>query len=195
MLQRLLPAAAILSLVACSASSDAHYRSTGNSSISDGFGVSGGGFDLTVDEPSYIYGTLLHGETRRFTYLVITDDMFRGDLFFDHSIDGKCASEGTAVSSDHTLTFRDLTVHAVFRATREGGEVTEATTSINGAEVEAGQWLFVIDADEPNAVPVAVDVPAPELPEDFNELDHVTREFVRQLCSSNDEVRALLGGS
>ena len=52
-----------------------------------------------------------------------------------------------------------------------------------------------IQTGDPNAAPVAVDAPAPELPEDSNELGDATREVVRQLCSSNDEVRALLGGS
>lgn len=196
MLQRLLPATAvILSLVACSAETDARYASTGQLSSSDGFGVSGGGFGISSGEPSFMYGTLLNGEARRFTYLVVTGDLLDGELFLDHALDGKCESDGATVNSDHTFSFEAFTVQIAFQAAREGGEVAGATTSINGAEVEAGQWLFVIDADEPNAVPVAVDVPAPELPEDFNELDHVTREFVRQLCSSNDEVRALLGGS
>ena len=194
MLQRLLPATAvILSLVACSA--DARYASTGQSSSSNGFGVSGGGFDLSSGEPSFMYGTVLNGEARHFTYLVVTGDLLGGELFLDHSLDGKCESDGATVNSDHTFSFEALTVEAAFQAAREGGEVAGATTSINGAEADAGQWLFVIDADDPNAAPVAVDAPAPELPEDSNELGDATREVVRQLCSSNDEVRALLGGS
>ena len=72
--------------------------------------------------------------------------------------------EGEAVSSDHTLSFRDFTVQATFEATREGGELAGPATSINGAEIEAGQWLFVVDADDPEAALVAVDAPAPELP-------------------------------
>ncbi len=196
MLQRLLPATAvILSLVACSAGTDARYASTGQSSSSNGFGVSGGGFDLSSGEPSFMYGTVLNGEARHFTYLVVTGDLLGGELFLDHSLDGKCESDGATVNSDHTFSFEALTVEAAFQAAREGGEVAGATTSINGAEADAGQWLFVIDADDPNAAPVAVDAPAPELPEDSNELGDATREVVRQLCSSNDEVRALLGGS
>ena len=196
MLQRLLPATAvILSLVACSAGTDARYASTGQSSSSNGFGVSGGGIDLSSGEPSFMYGTVLNGEARHFTYLVVTGDLLGGELFLDHSLDGKCESDGATVNSDHTFSFEALTVEAAFQAAREGGEVAGATTSINGAEADAGQWLFVIDADDPSAAPVAVDAPAPELPEDSNELGDATREVVRQLCSSNDEVRALLGGS
>ncbi len=196
MLQRLLPAiAAALSLVACSFQTDAHYKSTGMSAIEDDLGVSGGGFDLTAGEPSCVYGTVLDGETRRFTYLVITDDLFRDGLLFDHSIDGRTMMKGEAVSSDHTLSFRDFTVQATFEATREGGKLAGATTSINGAEIEAGQWLFVVDADDPEAALVAVDAPAPELPGGIEELGDATREVVRQLSSSNDGVRALLGRS
>ncbi|MEE2940484.1 MAG: hypothetical protein VX460_08880 [Planctomycetota bacterium] len=196
MLQRLLPTIAVaLPLVACSLETDAYYRSTGQSSISGGLGVSGGGFDLAAGEPSCVYGTVLDGEARRFTYLVITDDLFRDGLFFDHSIDGASAMQGAAVSSDHTLSFKDFTVHAAFEATREGGEIAGGTTSINGAEVEAGQWLFVVDANDPEAALVAVDAQAPELPGSIEELGDATREVVRLLSSSNDEVRALLGGS
>lgn len=194
MLQRLLPTTAVaLSLVACSA--DARYASTGQSSSSNGFGVSGGGFDFSSGEPSFMYGTVLNGEARRFTYLVVAEDLLDGELFLDYSLDGKCESDGATVNSDHTFSFEAFTVQIAFEAAREGGEVAGATTSINGAEADAGQWLFVIDADDPNAEPVAVDAPAPELPEDLYELGNATREVVRQLCSSKDEVRTLLGGS
>lgn len=196
MLQRLLPATAvILSLVACSAGNDARYASTGQSSSSNGFGVSGGGFDFSSGEPSFMYGTVLNGEARRFTYLVVAEDLLDGELFLDYSLDGKCESDGATVNSDHTFSFEAFTVQIAFEAAREGGEVAGATTSINGAEADAGQWLFAIDADDPNAEPVAVDAPAPELPEDLYELGNATREVVRQLCSSKDEVRTLLGGS
>lgn len=197
MLHRLFPAVALaaLPLLAAGCSADARYSASGTSADSDGYAVTGGGYEFATDEPSYFYGTVADPSARRYTYLVITKDLLGGELVPNQTSEGGSSSDGKTLSTDHKFTVNGFGLSAAFEATVGDTGLEGQTLTINGTAAEPGQWLFVSSAKDPNAPLVPVDAEMPELPMELEGLNDFTRDLATRLSTSNEAVKDLLAGS
>lgn len=184
-----------LPLAACSRPVEAHVDTSGSSSESDGYGVTGGGYHLEPGAPATFFGTWSGPAARRYTYLVVARDLVPGDGRLEQAADGTCSADGATLASDDVLTVNGVSLRAAFRAQVGADGLEGAATTLNGEPVAQGQWLFLFDGDDPSRglVPVGADMPA--LPRALAELPAFTNGYVEELARSNDAVRSFLAGS
>ena len=105
-------------------------------------------FDLAAGEPSCVYGTVLDGEAR--LHVPVSPTTCSGTVCSSTTRSTARPRCRARRSARIHLSFKDFTVRRL-RSDARGGEIAGGTTSINGAEVDAGQWLFVVDANDPEA--------------------------------------------
>lgn len=182
-----------LTLAACGPV-EARFTYSGTYSESDRYGVSGGGFHIEKGEPAFFHGTVLEKPARRYTYLVIVRDMPFPSLKIDQSMNEKSSANGEGVSYDGKLDIAGVEFEASFAATIGERGLEGAVTTLNGRTLEAGQWLFLLDAKDPDAGLVPVEAAMPEVPVDVEEVAAFTNGYVAELAETNEAVRAFLDG-
>ena len=166
--------------------------SGGASSESGGVGVTGGGFRVETDRPTLFYGTLLEGERRTFTYLVIARGMAPDDWSLEQGWEGTSTASGDELDSRHSLSVDGRRMEAWFHARVEGGRAVDRQLEVNGASPPAEQWLLLHDARRPSQGARAHEATMPELPRDLEQLAPAVEAFVEGLVAQDPEIAAFL---
>jgi hypothetical protein len=168
--------------------------STGTQSESDGVGVSGGGYLVATGRPTLLYGTLLEGDRRTFTYLVIARGMAPDDWSVEQDWQGTSTASGDELDSRHSLGVDGRRMEAWFHARVEGGRAVDRELEVCGATLPAEQWLLLYDARRPSQGIRPHEATMPDLPIALEDLEPAVEAYVEQLVAQDPEIATFLEG-